>query len=263
MGYRLTSKTAIVAFTLLGVLAAVGVGYAAIPGGDGTIKGCYATSKGLLLGIPHSKGDTRIVDSGEACRSYEKTIAWNQQGPKGDQGDRGAQGATGAQGPQGAQGPKGDTGLTGPAGPQGPTGSQGPAGPQGPTGDKGDKGDRGEPGPSEAFTGFTPTRAVLSNGALHEVAALTLPPGDYAVTATASLFDNDRAASANCVLRSGPNQQDSQFASFGEDEQSKVTFLGTFALPSGGTVVVQCSTGDDGVQSHVGHILALRVGRVP
>jgi len=64
--------------TVIGLLALVvassGVAYASIPNPDGTIKGCYATTSDLLLGIPHSKGDTRIVDSAEACRSYEQSI---------------------------------------------------------------------------------------------------------------------------------------------------------------------------------------------
>ena len=96
---------------------------AAIPGSGGQVKGCYATTDALLLGIPHSKGDLRTIDSAEACRSYEKQISWNQQGVKGD---------TGPTGPQGPQGVKGDTGTTGPAGLQG---SQGDIGPQGPKGD--------------------------------------------------------------------------------------------------------------------------------
>jgi hypothetical protein len=77
------------------VVAFGGVAYASIPAADGTIKGCYATTNGLLLGIPHSKGDTRIVDSGEACRSYEQTIAWNQAGAPGTPGTNGTNGVSG------------------------------------------------------------------------------------------------------------------------------------------------------------------------
>lgn len=110
----------------LGLVLAIGaaaVATAAIPGPDGAIKGCYATNNGSLL-QPHSKGDTRIVDSGEACRSYEKTIAWNQKGAKGDTGPQGPQGATGE---TGAAGPQGETGAEGPVGSQGPEGPPGPA----------------------------------------------------------------------------------------------------------------------------------------
>ncbi|MEA2192328.1 MAG: hypothetical protein QOI73_2449 [Solirubrobacteraceae bacterium] len=98
---KLTTTARIPALTLVAVLAAVGVGYAAIPGADGQIKGCYATSNGLLLGIPHSKGDTRIVDSDEACRAYEKTIAWNQEGTPGAPGTNGTNGSNGTNGVSG------------------------------------------------------------------------------------------------------------------------------------------------------------------
>jgi hypothetical protein len=98
MTRKFTHRGRIPALTLVAVLAAVGVGYAAIPGTDGQIKGCYATTNGLLLGIPHSKGDTRIVDSGEACRSYETAIAWNQQGSPGAAGTNGTNGSNGVSG---------------------------------------------------------------------------------------------------------------------------------------------------------------------
>lgn len=67
----------------LALLALGGVGYAAIPSADGTIKSCYATTNGLLLGIPHSKGDARIVDAAQSCRSYEAAVSWQQHGPTG------------------------------------------------------------------------------------------------------------------------------------------------------------------------------------
>lgn len=96
------------------VLVLGGVAWATIPGPTGVIKGCYAKSNGLLgglLGIPYSKGDVRIVDSGESCRAYETTLPWNQTGPKGDQGIQGIQGVKGDQGIQGIQGVKGDPGA--------------------------------------------------------------------------------------------------------------------------------------------------------
>lgn len=43
---------------------------------------------------PRHDAGTRIVDADEACRSYERATAWNQQGPKGEKGDAGAAGAT-------------------------------------------------------------------------------------------------------------------------------------------------------------------------
>jgi hypothetical protein len=79
------------------------VSYAAIPSGDGSVKACYAKTDGLLLGIPHSKGDVRIIDSGEGCRSYETQIIWNQEGLKGDQGLTGPQGPPGDPGEASSQ----------------------------------------------------------------------------------------------------------------------------------------------------------------
>jgi hypothetical protein len=91
------------------------VAYAAIPGGDGVIHGCYSKSGGALN-----------VVSGTTCKSNETPLSWNQagpQGPTGDQGDPGPKGDQGDPGPAGPEGPKGDQGDAGPAGPVGPPGS--------------------------------------------------------------------------------------------------------------------------------------------
>jgi hypothetical protein len=99
MRLKLNSRTNLVVLAAVGIVAAGGIGYAAIPGADGQIKACYATSNGLLLGIPHSKGDMRVIDEGETCRAYETTLRWNQKGVKGD---------AGPVGPAGPAGPAGD-----------------------------------------------------------------------------------------------------------------------------------------------------------
>jgi hypothetical protein len=99
--------------TVLGTIALLvalsGAAYAAIPGSDGTIKGCYATTDGLLLGIPHSKGDLRAIDSAASCRAYEKLLTWNQQGRQGDPGPQGLKGDPGPQGLKGDAGPPGSS----------------------------------------------------------------------------------------------------------------------------------------------------------
>jgi len=89
----------------LGVCAAGGA-YAAIPGGNGVISGCYMRSTGML----------RVVDleNGEKCRSYETAISWSQVGPAG------LQGVKGDPGKDGLPGAKGDPGQQGPTGPAGP-----------------------------------------------------------------------------------------------------------------------------------------------
>jgi hypothetical protein len=75
--FRRPSPAACIAVAAL-VVALGGAAYASIPSADGTIKGCYAKSAGGLLGDAHSKGDLRVVDPSEACRSYESALTWNQ-----------------------------------------------------------------------------------------------------------------------------------------------------------------------------------------
>jgi hypothetical protein len=88
---RLASKRAIVSLALVGVMAAVGVGYASIPN-TGVISGCYLKSGGTLRVIDATTG---------SCSSKETALSWNVQGvpgPKGDTGDKGLQGDTGPAG---------------------------------------------------------------------------------------------------------------------------------------------------------------------
>src|ERR1700690_1291776 len=93
-----------------GALAATalagGVAWAAIPGSDGTIQGCYGKVGGLLRVIDPSKG--------ERCLGAEVPISWNQKGSKGDpgvKGDSGAKGSSGAKGDSGIQGLPGTNGT--------------------------------------------------------------------------------------------------------------------------------------------------------
>lgn len=95
------------------LLAAGGVGWAAIPGADGRISGCYQKESGAL----------RLLDAagGETCRNSELAVSWSTTGV-------GAQGPAGPAGPQGERGPQGEPGPAGPQGEQGPQGEPGPQG---------------------------------------------------------------------------------------------------------------------------------------
>jgi hypothetical protein len=101
-----------------GTLGAAGVAVASIPGQNGVISGCYNKSNGGL----------RVVDvsAGDACKTTETAIQWNEVG------QQGAVGPQGPQGPAGPAGPQGATGAVGPAGAQGATGATGATGAQGP-----------------------------------------------------------------------------------------------------------------------------------
>jgi hypothetical protein len=84
-----------------------------------TFHGCYVLGK---------KGTFRIVALKTKCRKGERTMTWNQLGPRGLRGLAGVRGATGATGARGA------TGLTGATGARGATGAAGAAGAAGPAG---------------------------------------------------------------------------------------------------------------------------------
>jgi hypothetical protein len=56
------------------VVALGGVAFAAIPDSNGTIHGCYQRTNGNL----------RVVESPDDCRSRERALDWNRQGPPGE-----------------------------------------------------------------------------------------------------------------------------------------------------------------------------------
>jgi hypothetical protein len=81
---------------LLALLVAVGgVAVASIPGPSGVIRGCYSKSSGTL----------RVIDSKKTCsKKRERTLRWNQQGPRGLQGFQGQPGNNGNDGQNGTAG---------------------------------------------------------------------------------------------------------------------------------------------------------------
>ena len=85
-----------VAVVVVGVGAA-GIAYAAIPGADGTVQGCYTKLGGIL----------RVVDSSSQCKNFETPISWSQKGQKGDPGTNGINGLNGAPGSNGVNGAPG------------------------------------------------------------------------------------------------------------------------------------------------------------
>ena len=175
---NLTRRSSITVLALTGALAAVGVGYAAIPSADGLIHSCYNASS-------NPSGQLRVIDqeAGAKCSKNEKALAFNQQGPKGDPG------------PQGPQGEKGNTGAQGP---------EGPAGPQGPQGPKGDAGAPGAAGTSDVYikrqSGF-----VTGDFHVNTHTTLDVPAGSYLINGKASIQNDDYDGSqpADCRLSTG------------------------------------------------------------
>ena len=105
---RMPLKVLLPTVAALGGGAAVAVG--SIPGSNGKISGCYATSTDNSYEQP---GVLRIIDAdaGQTCSTGEALISWNQQGPAGSPGPTGSQGPAGGQGPQGPAGPQGPSGA--------------------------------------------------------------------------------------------------------------------------------------------------------
>ncbi|HYV14791.1 MAG TPA: type VI secretion system tube protein Hcp [Conexibacter sp.] len=98
-------KFALPTAAVLGAGAAVAIG--SIPGGNGTITGCYLTDVANAPGLRY--GQLRVIDTSQpaalpgggpnpqgACLPDEQTITWNQRGPQGPQGVAGARGLQGA-----------------------------------------------------------------------------------------------------------------------------------------------------------------------
>lgn len=131
---RRALKYALPTAAALGAGAAIAV--AAIPGGDGTITGCYATPTGTnpnsglannatVNGATEPPGSLRVIDpslphtlkaptgalvpnAAAVCEEEETQIHWNQSGPQGTVGTPGAPGIQGGPGAPGAQGTRGE-----------------------------------------------------------------------------------------------------------------------------------------------------------
>lgn len=216
----------------VGVMAAVGVAYSAIPS-DGVISGCYTKSGGTL----------RVIDATTGtCSSKETSLAWNVQGPKGDSGPQGPKGDSGPQGPKGETGPQGPKGDTGPQGPAGAPGADGADGAQGP---KGEPGPQGAPGISTArFAAGTDVR--VAGDVFVRIATKILPPGSWAITASVSTFlvpglDEGGNGTLACELRNSDGfiggAEDRRFFEDGEIANRSISMNGGAQVPAGGAEV--------------------------
>lgn len=220
---RLTRNVpTVAALTATGVLAALGIGYAAVPGADGVIHSCYKAA-----------GQLRVIDaeSGETCAKNEEPLSFNRTGPAGPRG------ATGPVGPRGPEGTQGDQGLPGETG---ATGSQGP---------QGDKGDKGDPGPAVA-PAFHIARIGANIGDVHRetkmVASLDLPPGRWALTAPIQFYNNDGdSQSLSCTFDgaafSGGRPSSNDFIDGGLTSARSTALGTTTTLSAPTTVAVACN----------------------
>ena len=266
-----TRRTTVAGLALIAagaILAAAATtpAHAAIPAPDGTIIGCFANVSNLLLGV--SKGDARIVDEPDGCRSYERALSWKQTGPPGPTGPQGPAGQSGSTGPQGPAGLQGDPGPQGPAGAPGEPGPEGDPGIQGPPGPAGVKGDPGAAGISTATFDFGSFE--IFSGEWTKTLAKTVPAGSWVAVANLhmsfgdSFFGNsDGTVTKYCELRNGATviggATDRRNVDAGQTEEATLPMTGGAQVPAGGgEVAVWCR--NQGNAFADGTLLLMQVG---
>jgi hypothetical protein len=168
----LRKKSGITVAVLAVAVIAGGAGYALAagsppgPDANGVFHACVAPD-----------GNIKLVNANAVCDKDRTAVSWNAAGQQGPAG------ATGATGPQGPQGP---AGAMGPQGPAGATGPQGPAGPG---------------GAGDGFFTISYQSTQMTGFSDHyDVVALTLPPGNYAVTGVVSGQTTSNGTVINCTL---------------------------------------------------------------
>jgi hypothetical protein len=148
---------------------------------------------------------------------------------------------------------------------------EGSPGNDGADGLDGSDGAPGPAGPSDAYfadSGHFPSVAILSDGTYHVVVSRSLPPGNYALTATAVLQDDDHDATIDCFVTGGDYTRYftsvGTFAGFTPTQNAKVTQIATTSFPSGGSAELKCATPNDadGLVAWSGRILAIKVGDI-
>ncbi|HTA11846.1 MAG TPA: hypothetical protein VK765_00395 [Solirubrobacteraceae bacterium] len=149
------------ALSTIALVAALGGGaWAAIPGPEGIIHGCYNRHSGTV----------RVIDTAtrQRCRRRESELDWDETGPPGPRGGGGKTGPQGKQGKQGVPGKNGNSATNGAP---------------------------GAPGVSNAYTAGQSGSVGLSSTPIG-VLTLSVPGGDYVVTASAKLTNADAGPGA-------------------------------------------------------------------
>ena len=237
--------------TLAVVLAgSAGAAYAAIPGADGVIHGCFNASA-------NPSGVLRVIDTaaGMKCAKNERALDFNQRGPKGDKGDKGDQGI---QGIQGDQGPKGDTGDQGIQGIQGP------------------KGDDGAPGAAGISTATFAIAVNPTSNNLQDVPTKvitrSLSEGSWAIVGTVNatagvgvFADDDQVGDFSCQLRSGDSviggAADRRLRPAGALVKQSLTMNGGAVIAAGGgEVSVYCRSQLGGQEVDQVQLMIMKVG---
>jgi hypothetical protein len=162
--------------------------------------------------------------------------------------------------------PAGPAGPAGAAGPNGETGATGEQGPKGEPGERGERGEEGPRGPSDLYreTSVEGTEFLLFSGAEATIASLTVPAGNYLVTAkeTAEAFVSATPATLECRIKTGSETRDVSATTVQAGSNGTLSATIGLTLPVPGSIDVVCrEEGGEGIAIPIksAHLTALQV----
>ncbi|HEX7103241.1 MAG TPA: hypothetical protein VF201_11405 [Nitrolancea sp.] len=179
----------------------------------------------LALGTLYSV----TINGTPICKSGDRLITWNEVGPTGPTGPTGATGETGATGATGQTGQTGATGATGQTGATGATGAQGAA------------------GTSDTYFDQNFSGGITISGSGADVASVSVPAGNYLITFSASLENDDGdAQDATCQPNTGNGTTVRLDPATVSDSgwRSSISVVSVATLGAPGAITVHCSTYD-------------------
>jgi hypothetical protein len=222
---RLRKRLLLVGVVVAAGAAAAAIAYAAIPGADGVIQGCYQRASGTLRVI-----GTNPTVGGGTCSPGEQALNWNQIG------------RTGATGLTGATGPIGATGATGPGGAAGAPGATGATGPRGADGTNGTA---GAAGTSDLYIASQLQFGQVIQSATETVITKTVPAGNYAIFARLDVNSNDGSV-VRCVMRANGVAVDDTSSFFVDSHGALfVPLQGAASMATAGPILVECNESTD------------------
>jgi hypothetical protein len=149
-------------------------------------------------------------------------------------------------------------------------GNTGPRGPKGAKGAKGDKGATGPAGPSDIYAAGNAAGAM--SGSYTQVAAVTVPAGDYLLQAKMTIFATaaESAAVAACQIAptatGGPGAWDQTRVSLpaiaGQVSSQDVALAGADSFGSSQSIVLSCRTESGATTFDDARVWAIKAGAV-
>ncbi len=198
--------------------------------GGGTAYAATQLSKNSVGSAQIKKG---AVTPAKLSASAKGAMA----GPAGPQGPKGESGPKGEAGPRGEAGAKGDTG---PQGLKGDQGDKGERGDQGIRGEKGDQGDVGPIGPSDVYSVHAILKGVAPVSGNVTVVSMSLPTGNYLVSATQTAESEGGRSTIECNIVAGVVSEANFYARVPIELSQTLAGQTTLALASTTTVSEVC-----------------------